>query len=115
MAFDLITFGKVSLLAFRGADIIQTLFPSFVLDISHLKPRVECDSRGKIVPFDALLGFRKACGNTLQVGRLERLFHMIGAEFVDCVRYILNGDETDGELAIGIDSGKRILIRITTA
>lgn len=40
---------------------------------------------------------------------------MLGAEFVDCVRYILNGDETDGELAIGIDSGKRIFVRITTA
>ena len=40
---------------------------------------------------------------------------MLGAEFVDRIRYILNGDETDGELAIGIDSGKRIFIRITTA
>lgn len=53
---------KDSFLAFRSADIIETLLASFALDMSHLESRIECDSRSEIVPFDALLGLRKTNG-----------------------------------------------------
>lgn len=38
---------------------------------------------------------------------------MLGADFIDRICHVLDGDETDGELAIGIDSGEREIIRFS--
>lgn len=107
--------GKLGFLAFRIANLIETLHAVHTVDILHLEFGVEGDAVGEFVPLDALFRVRKIRGDPLHIGRRERLFHMAVPALVDRIRDILDGNEPDGEFPIGIDTGKRKIICVSAS